>query len=400
MPSPAAPPALASKRSTAAVSSLRMRASAAASAPAASSPSRAAPTIGGASVTWPERPGPISRRPAVDRREQARVARAEHAAAEHHLDALAGQVEALERDARERDHLGREAIDDLGRDRIARRLGVDQRSELDHRALRDLAAVHRLRQLRRRAQAVVRRDRVLERGARPAAVLAARRGGDGREPDVVAAAPVAGDRAERGKPHLAAVPADADAVDAGAAGDGDAPAARRARAQHGERVVADDRPRHPAARREGGGDLLLLARVVDAGEQEDARLGERGCLRDARLPRGVVDQPGEHGQRALDADVVLRALRAPHEREQRAVDAQQREVGLRVPAVDGEHERTAHRLAPPCAAKRGRCASSAASSRSISSSVGPHWPTSGCASSALRASARSPLSAAATASRS
>ena len=89
---------------------------------------------------------------------------------------------------------------------------------------------------------------------RPPAVLAPSGGADRGEPDVVAAAPVAGDVAERGEANVPPVRADTDAVHAGAAGDGDAPAALGARAEHGERVVADPRAVRPATRVE------LLAR--------------------------------------------------------------------------------------------------------------------------------------------
>ena len=136
----------------------------------------------------------------------------------------------------------------------------------------------------------MRGNRLLERRARATAVLAAGRGADRGEPDVVAAAPVAGDRAQRGEAHLAAVAADADAVDAGAADDGDAPATGGARAQHGERVVPDDRPCRPPARRERARELLLLAREVDAREQEDADLRERLSLRDARAVDGIAER--------------------------------------------------------------------------------------------------------------
>ena len=96
----------------------------------------------------------------------------------------------------------------------------------------------------------------------------------------------------------------------------------------------------------------LLRGVVDACEQEDAGLGERLAHRDARAVHGIVQESGENGQAPLDAEVVWRTLRPAHERDQGAVDAQQREVRLRVPAVDGEDEPVAHRLAPRREAKR------------------------------------------------
>ena len=100
----------------------------------------------------------MSRSPRSIAVEQPLVARSEHAAAEHHLETLARQVEPLQRHACERDHLGRQPIDDLGRDGIVGRLGEDQGREPDHRALGDLVTVDRLRELGRGTQAVVRRE--------------------------------------------------------------------------------------------------------------------------------------------------------------------------------------------------------------------------------------------------
>src|SRR5205085_10136731 len=139
-----------------------------------------------------------------------------------------------------------------------------------------------------------------------AAVFAPRRGEFGREADVVAAAPVAGDRAERGEPGVPAVGRDADAVDPGAADDRDAPAALGAGAQDSERVVADVRPLGPAAARDGGAELLLLAREVDAGHEELRDRGDGAVARAARLARGLVEQALEHVERAVEAEVVRR----------------------------------------------------------------------------------------------
>src|SRR5436190_98406 len=99
-------------------------------------------------------------------------------------------------------------------------------------------------------------------------ILATGRGGDRGEPDVVAAAPVAGDPAERGEASLPPVGGDADAVDPRAADNRDAPAAVGAGAQHGEGVVADrDALGEPPGGR-GVPHRLLLGREVDPGEVE------------------------------------------------------------------------------------------------------------------------------------
>ena len=129
------------------------------------------------------------------------------------------------------------------------------------RALRRPAEVDRLGQLARRSRPEVRWNGVLERRLRAAAVLAARRGHQRGETDVVAAAPVAGDRPERGEAGVPSVRRDADAVDARAADDGHAPAVLSAGSQHRERVVVDDRARGPATR------LGRPVQLVDLGRE-------------------------------------------------------------------------------------------------------------------------------------
>ena len=57
----------------------------------------------------------------------------------------------------------------------------------------------------------------------------------------------------------------------------------------------------------------------------------------------LVEEALEHLEAAVDAEVVRRAERAAHEREHAAVRADEREMRLRVAAVDGEDDRSAHR---------------------------------------------------------
>src|ERR671935_79045 len=76
---------------------------------------------------------------------------------------------------------------------------------------------------------------------------------------------------------------DADAVDPGAADDGDAPAALGPGAQDGEGVVADARPLRPAAARDRGAQLLLLAREVDARHEELRDRRDGAVARAARV---------------------------------------------------------------------------------------------------------------------
>ncbi len=128
-----------------------------------------------------------------------------------------------------------------------------------------------------------------------------------------------------------------------------------------------------------------LAGKVDAREQQ---LRHRHRRLDASLLGGAAEQLVEHVEGALDAEMVRRAAGAAHEREQLAVLAHEREVGLRVAAVDGEDDPPAHATA------------SASSSRSSSPSTRSTWPISGCASRALRATERSRVVAASAASRS
>src|SRR5207244_11947576 len=146
-------------------------------------------------------------------------------------------------------------------------------------------------------------DRVFERRLRAASVLAASRSVDGLEADAGAAAPVAGDRSERGEARVAAVRRDADAVDAGAADDGDAPAAIGSGAQHGERVVGDRRTTGPARRVDRATDLLLLGRKVDAGEQHLRHLRDPSVAADdLGLLARLVEEPLELGDAAVDAE--------------------------------------------------------------------------------------------------
>src|SRR5436190_12328332 len=99
---------------------------------------------------------------------------------------------------------------------------------------------------------------MLQRRLGTASVLAARRGRQRGEADVVAPAPVACDRTQSWKADDTPCRRHADAVDAGSAGDGDAPAAFGARPQYGERVVLHDKARSPPTRGNGLLQLRLL----------------------------------------------------------------------------------------------------------------------------------------------
>src|SRR5439155_21497917 len=132
-----------------------------------------------------------------------------------------------------------------------------------------------------------------------------------------------------------------------------------------------------------------LGRKVDAGEEDRGDLRDRrGRVRQPCLRDRAGEEALEDAETAVDAEVVRRAERSADEREQRSVAADQGEVRLRVPTVDGEDD--AHAA----------CSALASSSRSTSSSASAYCAISGCASSALRASTTSPVVAACAASRS
>src|SRR5581483_8275622 len=305
----------------------------------------------------------------LDGVEQPAVAALEQTAAEQHLDRLLHQLQTFQRRPGERDDLVGEAVDDRRGDRILSGLREHERRQLEYTPLRDQLAVHRLGELLRRAQAEVARDEPLEARLRAAPVLAPGRGEDGGEADVAPAAPVAGDRAERRKPRVAPVRRDADAVDARTAYDGDAPSLLGARAQDGEGVVLDERPRGPAAGVDQLLQMLLLRREVDAGEQDRGDLGHRQLgVRQARVRDRALEELLEQGEAAVHADVVRRAERAADERKEFAVAAEQRDVCLRVAAVDRKDDPLRHDAAL-AAANRGRCSTPASSSRSASSSA-------------------------------
>src|SRR5262249_13692477 len=152
----------------------------------------------------------------------------------------------------------RQAADDARGDRILIAGGEHDRSELEEPSARNLSQVHRARNLERVRQSEVGRDRGLQTRSGPAAVGTARGGGERRETDVAAATPVAADRPQGEKPDLASVGTEAQAVDAGAADNGDPPAAVGAGAKQGERVVVD----HELAAPRQSLDLRAEARTL------------------------------------------------------------------------------------------------------------------------------------------
>ena len=108
----------------------------------------------------------------------------------------------------------------------------------------------------------------------PASVLArALRLTSAASPDVAATAPVSADLTQRREARVPAVARDPQAVDSGTAVDRDAPATLGAGTQHGERVVANDRPGRPAACLDRFPAAVLLVGKIDARQQEHTSAG-------------------------------------------------------------------------------------------------------------------------------
>ena len=112
----------------------------------------------------------------------------------------------------------------------------------------------------------------------------------------------------------------------------------------------------PAMRRASSAErrLLLLGGEVDTGEEDlcDGRGGT--AVRPGGAER-LLEQSLEQVDRLAQAEMMRRGERAADVREKGAVVPHQREVRLRVAAVDGQHDPVAHRAAP--ATRRGSSAS-------------------------------------------
>ena len=219
--------------------------------------------------------------------------------------------------------------------------------ELDHAAHRDPPEVDRLGELARRREPEVRRHGAA-RGSSA---------GHGRPrcapPRESAAMPTSEPPPQSpvispsaGKRACAPVGGDADAVDARRRRRRRRPS--RARCPRGARRTCRCRrwsappsraPRCALAHR------VLLGREVDAGEQQLGDLGDGPLDARAASRRASASSCSSTARQPVEPEVVRRAERPAHEREHRAVLAHEREVGLRVAAVDGEDERLAHRRA-------------------------------------------------------
>src|SRR4029077_11526242 len=138
-----------------------------------------------------------------------------------------------------------EPVADPCGDRVAGSSPEDNGCELDDPGSRDRAHMDLARELHRRAQAEVSRHELLELGGGSSAVLASCCGVEPCLAHVVPAAPVARRRAESREAHVPPVRRHADAVDTGAACDGNPPTALGPGAKNGEGVVGDPRRGRP-----------------------------------------------------------------------------------------------------------------------------------------------------------
>src|SRR5262249_20934014 len=206
------------------------------------------------------------------------------------------------------------------------------------------------------------------------------------EADLLAAAPVAGDRAEGWEADDAVAAVAGDPVDPGPADDRDAPAVVRAGAKHGEGVVGDDHPPRPAAAGDRLLERALLLGQIRAGQQDLGPLGDRAIAEpEPGLAGGVLEQALEDVDRSVQSEAAGGAPRPADAREHLAVGADEREVGLGVAAVDGEPDRLRRHRHASSATGNGVPEASARARRSSSSAARPYSPTSGCARSARRA---------------
>src|SRR5207248_3977515 len=125
----------------------------------------------------------------------------------------------------------------------------DERRKLQEPALRQLSAMDRLGDVRRRREAEVCGDPRLEQRARATPVFTPSCDVERLDAEIASTAPVTADRPERREPRFTAVARETDTVDSRAAGDRDPPAGVRPRPEHREGVVSNAGAPRPAATR-------------------------------------------------------------------------------------------------------------------------------------------------------
>ena len=230
--------------------------------------------------------------------------------------------------------------------RVAGRGGLEEHDrQPDQVVFPELAQVEGDRHLVHGRQPEKRGDRRAQRGRLAPAVLGPRRPPHDLPAEPDAAAPVTGEGAEGEESRGLPVRRHADAVDAGAAGDGDAPralafAGGQAGPEHGEGVVGDRRRQGPALCLDRGGQLSFLLGQVGAGQAgRGVPRDEAAARRAVRPVGGEAHQLAEPPHRLIEAEVLVAGAGSADRREQRAVAGHQRHVGLAVTAVDREHRR-------------------------------------------------------------
>ena len=312
----------------------------------ASSPCSAAPTTGGALVACTRIPSPTRASPA-----SIAASRRGSPARRRPPPSTTSMAAARARGGRSRRARARRprrrVADDRGRDLVGGCLREDDGRQLDQPP----AARSRRRGSPRRARAASRSRRGagtacsrLVRGPRPSSLRAATN--ERREADVVPAAPVAGDRAERGEADVAAV------------------GATPTQLMPAPHTTATPQPRSVPARRTASVSLPTIDVAGPAARRERASRSAPP-RRGSRHRRGRAGRPAATGRRAvrpaartprraapagrdrpLEPEMVRRGQRPAHVREERAVLAHEREVGLRVAAVDGQDDRSLIALPP------------------------------------------------------
>jgi len=185
--------------------------------------------------------------PFPDHAEQQLVPCFQHAAAQHDRCAVRRQADPLHRRRRHHADLLGLAVEDVAGDRVARVRDRQQHpGQREQVVTSEPPLVYRHRDVGRALEAEVVRHRRSQGGFRAASVLGAHRVPDRLGAEARAAAPVAGQRAEREVAGDLPVWPDRHAVDPGAAGHGGPPRRLAAvgpqpRAQHRERVIERDR---------------------------------------------------------------------------------------------------------------------------------------------------------------
>ena len=171
----------------------------------------------------------------------------------------------------------------------------------------------------------------LEARPRAAAVARPHRRGLCRQPDRRSPAPVAGDVAHPVEPGNPAIGRDAHAVDALAADQGDPPRPAAPGSEGRHRVVDHDDLARDAQPLDPAPQQPHVAGVVGPGKGEDP--DSRGTIHGrADLAR----EPLEPRHALVEADRLVRDRRPADGRQQRAIVRDERDVGLRVSAVDRE----------------------------------------------------------------